>query len=52
MIPQRPSDRGAGGRQDSSERLFTLIGGQPRVGFARLDPITGLADSCDPNANS
>jgi uncharacterized delta-60 repeat protein len=27
------------------------IGGQPRNFIARLDPITGLADSFDPNAN-
>ena len=32
--------------------VFTLIGGQPRFGFARLDATTGLADSFDPNANS
>ena len=32
--------------------VFTLIGGQPRIGFARLDATTGLADSFDPNANS
>ena len=31
--------------------VFTLIGGQPRFGFARLDATTGLADSWDPNAN-
>ena len=28
------------------------IGGQTRNSIARLDPITGLADSFDPNANS
>jgi len=27
---------------------FNYIGGQNRVGFARLDPATGLADSFDP----
>ena len=27
------------------------IGGQPRNRIARLDPLTGLADSFDPNAN-
>ncbi len=27
------------------------IGGQTRNRIARLDPVTGLADSCDPNAN-
>ena len=31
--------------------VFTVIGGQPRFGFARLDATTGLADSFDPNAN-
>ena len=31
--------------------VFTLIGGQPRNGIARLDATTGLADSFDPNAN-
>ena len=30
---------------------FTTIGGQPRNRIARLDAITGLADSFDPNAN-
>ena len=30
---------------------FTSIGGQPRNRIARLDPITGLADSFNPNAN-
>ncbi len=30
---------------------FTGIGGQPRNNLARLDGITGLADSFDPNAN-
>ena len=30
---------------------FANIGGQPRNNIARLDPITGLADSFDPNAN-
>ncbi len=30
---------------------FTSIGGQPRVRLARLDAVTGLADSLDPNAN-
>jgi hypothetical protein len=30
---------------------FTSIGGQTRRYIARLDPITGLADSFDPNAN-
>ena len=28
------------------------IGGQPRDRMARLDPVTGLADSFNPNANS
>ncbi|CAN5328371.1 hypothetical protein BH10ACI3_BH10ACI3_20970 [soil metagenome] len=28
---------------------FTNIGGQPRNRLARIDPITGLADSWDPN---
>jgi hypothetical protein len=31
---------------------FTTIGGQPRNGIARLDPVTGLADSFDPQADS
>jgi uncharacterized delta-60 repeat protein len=31
---------------------FTGIGGQPRNNIARLDPVTGLADSFDPNANA
>jgi uncharacterized delta-60 repeat protein len=31
---------------------FTSIGGQTRNGLARLDPMTGLADSFDPNANN
>ena len=31
---------------------FTVIGGQPRFGFARLDAITGLADSFNPKANN
>jgi uncharacterized delta-60 repeat protein len=31
---------------------FTSIGGQPRTRIARLDPITGQADSFDPNANN
>ena len=30
--------------------FFNSIGGQPRNNIARLDPITGLADSFDPNA--
>jgi uncharacterized delta-60 repeat protein len=30
---------------------FSFIGGQPRHGLARLDGITGLADSFDPNPN-
>jgi uncharacterized delta-60 repeat protein len=30
--------------------FFTSIGGQPRNNIARLDPVTGLADSWDPNA--
>jgi hypothetical protein len=30
---------------------FTTIGGQTRNRIARLDPVTGLADSFDPNAN-
>ena len=30
---------------------FTNIGGQPRNYMARLDPVTGLADSFNPNAN-
>jgi uncharacterized delta-60 repeat protein len=30
---------------------FTSIGGQPRNHIARLDPITGLADSFNPNAS-
>ncbi|HSS18996.1 MAG TPA: DUF4214 domain-containing protein [Pyrinomonadaceae bacterium] len=28
------------------------IGGQTRTGIARLDPVTGLADSWNPNSNS
>src|SRR5439155_220047 len=32
--------------------FFTSIGGQPRNNIARLDPITGSADSWNPNANS
>jgi hypothetical protein len=31
--------------------LFTSIGGQPRQNIARLDPITGLADSFNVDAN-
>jgi hypothetical protein len=31
--------------------FFTSIGGQTRNIIARLDPTTGLADSCNPNAN-
>src|SRR5437588_12321117 len=31
---------------------FTSIGGQMRNNIARLDPITGSADSFDPNASS
>ena len=31
--------------------LFARIGDQARNNMARLDPITGLADSFDPNAN-
>ena len=31
---------------------FTSIGGAPRIGIARLNATTGLADSLDPNANS
>jgi uncharacterized delta-60 repeat protein len=31
--------------------LFTSIGGQQRNNIARLDATTGLADSCNPNAN-
>lgn len=31
---------------------FTTIGGQARNSIARLDSVTGLADSFDPNANS
>ena len=31
--------------------IFTSIGGQTRNRIARLDPMTGLADSFDPNAN-
>ena len=30
---------------------FTNIGGQVRNHIARLDPISGLADAFDPNAN-
>ena len=30
---------------------FTSIGGQTRNNIARLSPVTGLADSFDPNAN-
>ena len=29
-----------------------IIGGQTRIGIARLNATTGLADSFDPNANS
>ena len=28
---------------------FASVGGQPRNRIARLDPVTGLADSFDPN---
>ncbi len=46
-------NRGAGGRQDFSGRLFhDSIGGQTRNRIARLDATTGLADSFDPNANN
>ncbi len=31
---------------------FTSIGGQNRSRMARLDPVTGLADSFDPSANA
>ena len=31
---------------------FTSAGGQQRHGFARLDPVTGAADSFDPNPNN
>ena len=31
---------------------FTSIGGQTRNRIARLDPVTGLADSFDPNADT
>ncbi len=31
--------------------FFETIGGQPRSYVARLDPVTGLADSFNPNAN-
>lgn len=31
---------------------FTDIGGQARVGIARLDPVTGLADSFNANSNN
>ena len=42
----------AGGRQDFSRRRFhDTIGGQTRNRIARLDGVTGLADSFDPNAN-
>ena len=30
---------------------FSNIGGQPRNSIARLDPVTGLADSFNPNTN-
>ncbi len=30
---------------------FNMMGGQPRNNIARLDPVTGLADVFDPNAN-
>jgi uncharacterized delta-60 repeat protein len=32
--------------------FFTSIGGQPRDNIARLDPVTGLADSFNPGAES
>ena len=32
--------------------VFTSIGGQPRIGIARLDPNTALADSFNPNPSS
>ncbi len=32
--------------------IFNTIGGQTRNNIARLDPVTGLADSWDPNANN
>lgn len=31
---------------------FTSMGGQPRNGIARLDAVTGFADSFNPNANN
>ena len=31
---------------------FTSIGGRTRNKIARLDPVTGLADSFNPNANN
>ena len=47
-------NRGAGERQDFSGWPFhgsNSIGGQTRNCIARLDAITGLADSFNPNAN-
>ena len=32
--------------------VFVTIGGQPRNRIARLDPMTGLADSFNPNADN
>jgi uncharacterized delta-60 repeat protein len=34
------------------DAMFSQIGGQPRTGIARLDPVTGLADTFAPQANS
>ena len=46
-------NRGAGGRQDLGWRRFhDSIGGQTRNRIARLDAMTGLADSFNPNANN
>ena len=32
--------------------FFTSIGGQTRSKIARIDPVTGQADSFDPNADA
>ena len=36
----------------SSRAIFTSIGGQPRIGIARLDPNAGTADSFNPHSSS